>query len=51
MERQTTQAQENRLDSWHPGGIIVNLILLSVVVSFVFGLVATMGVIVYVSLH
>jgi hypothetical protein len=51
MERQISQAQESRLESWHPGGIIVNLILLSVVVSFVFGLAATMVVIVYVSLH
>lgn len=51
MERQTSQVQESRLESWHPGGVIVNMILLSVVVSFVFGLLATMGVIVYISLR
>lgn len=51
MERQISQVQEARLESWHPGGIIVNLILLSVVVSFVFGMLATLGVIVYISVH
>lgn len=48
MEVQTTRSPQQRIDTWHPGGIIVNLILLSVALSFVFGNLALIAAIVYI---
>lgn len=51
MERNLKHAPTARIDSWHPGGVIVNLILVSVAASFIFGQLILLGAIVYISIH
>jgi len=51
MERQVKHAITTGINSWHPGGLIVNLILLSVAGSFVIGHLILLGAIVYISIH